>query len=88
MIDMARRDGLEISAERLSEALGVPVIETVAVRRKGMEQLREALALIKKDLNVTSATIASFDPKYDPQGKTLTIGLGLIKQILDMESAS
>lgn len=44
MIDMARRDGLEISAERLSEALGVPVIETVAVRRKGMEQLREALS--------------------------------------------
>ena len=44
MIDMARRDGLELSAERLSRELGVPVIETVAVRRKGMEELREALA--------------------------------------------
>jgi len=44
MIDMARRDGLEISADRLSEALGVPVIETIAVRRKGMDALREALS--------------------------------------------
>ncbi|MFC7536290.1 ferrous iron transporter B [Sphingomonas sp. GCM10030256] len=44
MIDMARRDGLELSAERLSAELGVPVIETVAVRRKGVEELRTALA--------------------------------------------
>lgn len=44
MIDMARRDGLEVSAERLSEALGVPVVETIAVRRKGADALREALA--------------------------------------------
>ncbi len=43
MIDMARRDGLEISAERLAETLGVPVIETVAVRRKGADAIREAL---------------------------------------------
>ncbi|WP_114227538.1 MULTISPECIES: ferrous iron transporter B [Sphingomonas] len=43
MIDMARRDGLELSADRLAELLGVPVIETVAVRRKGMEQVRDAL---------------------------------------------
>ncbi|MBB3764843.1 ferrous iron transporter B [Sphingomicrobium lutaoense] len=43
MMDLARRDGLEVSAERLSEELGVPVIETVAVRRKGIEELRLAI---------------------------------------------
>ncbi len=43
MIDMARRDGLEISAERLSAELGVPVVETVAVRRRGTDATREAL---------------------------------------------
>jgi len=43
MIDMARRDGLEVSAERLSAELGVPVIETIAVRRKGMDELRAGL---------------------------------------------
>ena len=43
MIDMAQRDGLELSAERLSAELGVPVIETVAVRRRGTDELRQAL---------------------------------------------
>ena len=46
MIDMAKRDGLEIDAERLSAELGVPVIPTVAVRRSGIEELRAALGLI------------------------------------------
>jgi ferrous iron transport protein B len=34
MVDMARRDGLTIDVAALSEALGVPVVETVAVRRR------------------------------------------------------
>jgi ferrous iron transport protein B len=46
MIDMAKRDGLEIDTERLSAELGVPVIPTVAVRRSGIEELRAALGLI------------------------------------------
>ena len=44
MVDMARRDGLEVSAERLSAELRVPVVETIAVRRKGVDELREALS--------------------------------------------
>ena len=44
MVDLARRDGLEISPERLSQALGVPVVETVAVRRVGKDAIGEALA--------------------------------------------
>lgn len=44
MVDLARRDGLEISAERLSQALGVPVVETVAVRRIGKDAISQALA--------------------------------------------
>ena len=44
MVDLARRDGLEISPERLSQALGVPVVETVAVRRVGKDAIAEALA--------------------------------------------
>jgi ferrous iron transport protein B len=45
MVDLATRDGLVINIERLSEELGVPVIETVAVRRKGIDALKEALSL-------------------------------------------
>ncbi|PZO91648.1 MAG: ferrous iron transporter B [Sphingomonas sanxanigenens] len=44
MIDLARRDGLEIDTRKLSQALGVPVIETVAVRKKGIDELKAQLA--------------------------------------------
>jgi ferrous iron transport protein B len=43
MIDMAARDGLTLSAEALSRALGVPVVETIAVRRRGLDDVRAAL---------------------------------------------
>ncbi|WP_404713226.1 ferrous iron transporter B [Sphingomonas sp. MMS24-J13] len=43
MIDMAKRDGIEIDIPRLSAELGVPVVPTVAVRKVGLDQLRTAL---------------------------------------------
>jgi ferrous iron transport protein B len=43
MVDLARRDGLELDAKKLEQALGVPVIETVAVRRRGITDLQSAL---------------------------------------------
>jgi ferrous iron transport protein B len=44
MVDLARRDGLTIDPLVLERELGVPVIETVAVRRRGGEDLKEALS--------------------------------------------
>jgi ferrous iron transport protein B len=44
MVDLARRDGLEIDPQRLEQELGVPVIATVAVRRRGGDELKEALS--------------------------------------------
>lgn len=43
MIDMAKRDGIEIDTARLAAELGVPVIPTVAVRKTGLDELRGAL---------------------------------------------
>ena len=43
MIDLAKRDGLELDPKALERELGVPVIETVAVRRRGIAELQEAL---------------------------------------------
>ena len=43
MIDLAKRDGLELDATRLEAELGVPVIETVAVRKRGIAELQTAL---------------------------------------------
>ncbi|WP_066560707.1 ferrous iron transporter B [Croceicoccus bisphenolivorans] len=43
MIDLAARDGLVLDAKALEEALGVPVIETVAVRRRGLPDIAAAI---------------------------------------------
>lgn len=47
-----------------------------------VDQMVEAVGFIGENLKITSATIAAFDPKYDPQGKTLQAGLKLIRKIL------
>ena len=43
MVDLAKRDGLELDARKLELALGVPVVETVAVRRRGLEELSSSI---------------------------------------------
>jgi len=43
MVDIARRDGLELDSHVLQDRLEVPVIETVAVRRRGISELNSAL---------------------------------------------
>ncbi len=43
MMDLAQRDGLTVDGAILAQQLGVPVIETVAVRRRGLNELRQAV---------------------------------------------
>jgi len=43
MVDLAERDGLTLDATVLERELGVPVIPTVAVRKRGLDALRAAL---------------------------------------------
>ena len=43
MIDLAKRDGLELDPGALEGELGVPVVPTVAVRRRGISELHQAL---------------------------------------------
>lgn len=44
MTDVAERVGLEIDVAALAEELGVPVIPTVASKRRGLDKIREVLA--------------------------------------------
>lgn len=46
MIDMATRDGLTIDTTVLSDTLAMPVVTTVAVRKRGLDDLRAALAVV------------------------------------------
>ena len=43
MMDEARRRGMQINTQKLSQRLGIPVVETVAVRNAGIENLMGAL---------------------------------------------
>ena len=58
MVDLAERDGLTLDPARLSAALGVPVISTVAVRRRGLEELRAGLTNV-----IAAAPAKSRKPK-------------------------
>jgi len=52
MYDLAERDGLKLDPAALARELGVPVVPTVAVRKRGIDELKEALA----DLATPGAT--------------------------------
>ncbi len=46
--DVARHRGLRIDTQRLGQLLGVPVVETVAIRDSGTQALREAVAALPR----------------------------------------
>lgn len=50
MVDLAERDGLVLDSAALESALGVPVIPTVAVRRRGLTELAAAIAAAEERL--------------------------------------
>ncbi len=59
MIDLAERDGLQLDSQKLASALGVPVIETVAVRRRGLQPLMAVLELALKNPRPAAEPVAS-----------------------------
>jgi ferrous iron transport protein B len=55
MMDIARKRGVEIDLERLSRELGVPVVQSVAVRRGGTDALLGEIDRLLDDLPTASA---------------------------------
>ena len=55
MMDIARKRGVEIDLERLSRELGVPVVQSVAVRRGGTDALLGEIDRLLDDLPAASA---------------------------------
>ena len=43
MYDIAEEKGYRIDVEKLSEQLGVPIVPTVAIRKQGMEELKDVI---------------------------------------------
>ena len=56
MIDIAERRGLSIDIPRLSRELGVPVVTTVAVRKRGLTELLEQVDRLLPEVKPGSAS--------------------------------
>lgn len=59
MVDAAQRRGIKIDVQALEQALGVPVVETVAVRRNGAAKLVERLDAMVPHLQAPVAVPAA-----------------------------
>ena len=78
MVDLARRDGLELDAAKLASELGVPVIETVAVRKRGIDALRDALGSLLLTPRLVRAGDGPTHDGFALQRRAREIALGAI----------
>lgn len=67
MMDEARRRGININIQRLSERLGIPVVESVATRRSGVENLVSALQQKQYDKPLLELNALDLDEKHHGQ---------------------
>lgn len=51
MVDLAERDGLKLDPEALERELGVPVVPTVAVRKRGLDALKGRLGEVVRTVH-------------------------------------
>jgi len=51
MVDLAERDGLKLDPEALERELGVPVVATVAVRKRGLDALKDRLGDVVRNVH-------------------------------------
>jgi len=65
MIDVARKRGIEVNAEKLSALLGVPVVPTIARSGQGKKELMESAASIVKDKKTFGALEISYGDDVD-----------------------
>jgi ferrous iron transport protein B len=93
MIDLAERDGLTIDLEALARELGIPVVSTVAVRKRGLDALKDALSgtlgsarppvAVSLDADIThfqreARRIAKLTIVAQPRARALTHGVDRI----------
>jgi ferrous iron transport protein B len=62
MVDLAERDGVRIDVDRLARELGLPVIPTVAVRRRGLDALAKVIAPLLGGPAIRAAPAAVSQP--------------------------
>jgi ferrous iron transport protein B len=89
MFDLAERDGLTIDVPALSQTLGVPVIPTVAVRRRGLDELKAALDVAitttpdHKHTLLTEETLAGRQRHARRIAKSVTVETGTARRFTE-----
>lgn len=72
MVDLAERDGLTLDPERLSHELGVPVVPTVAVRKRGLADLLAAVdAAIRSHQPREAAAVPANDSSLHQRARAI-----------------
>jgi ferrous iron transport protein B len=61
MVDVAKKRGIAIDTARLSQELGMPVVETVAVHAGGEKPLLQALDALRLDAHVKPEPLSAID---------------------------
>ncbi len=80
MVDVAEANGRQVDASKLADALGVPVVPTVAVGRKGIPELRNAIISALQQPNPTQPKSFCQLPKpFQAEVDTLATLLGTIR---------
>ena len=59
MVDLARRRGLSLDVDKLSTALGCPVIPVVARKGEGIEEVKAALATLQSEISSGGEAVAA-----------------------------
>ncbi len=87
MFDLAQRDGLDVDVPALAQTLGVPVVPTVAVRKRGLDELTAALdGLLSGKIETAPHTILAEPTLAERQrharriAKSVTIERGAARQ--------
>lgn len=87
MFDLAERDGLRLDCAILSDELGVPVIPIVAVRGRGLGDLRAAIAhmladpLAARPPVAPGSNVAALQNKARDIARKATLAIGVGRQI-------
>ena len=86
MADLAARRGLHIDTEKMSRALGVPVVRTVATKGEGLDELRELLGQREHWPTIPAQGEPSTDPQDQARVNALLHELGLDQQTPELPS--
>ncbi len=89
MFDLAQRDGLTIDIPALEQTLGVPVIPTVAVRKRGLDELKAALDSVltgapdKPHVTLEETTLAERQRHARRIAKSVTVETGTARRFTE-----